>query len=61
VYGISPTWKGKIIPVELSLKTDALDGTAIRKEIRLTLTYRLLPTANCQLISVPCALSSALK
>jgi len=37
VYGISPAWKGKIIPVELSSETDALGGTAIRKEIQLIL------------------------
>jgi hypothetical protein len=37
VYGISPVWEGKIIPNELSSKTDALDGTATRKEIVLTL------------------------
>lgn len=37
VYGVSPDWKGKIIPAELSSKPDALNGTAIRKEIKLTL------------------------
>jgi hypothetical protein len=37
VYGISPAWKGEIIPVELSSKTDALGGIAIRREIQLTL------------------------
>ena len=37
VYGISPDWKGKIITAELSSDENALNGTAIRKEIRLTL------------------------
>jgi len=37
VYGISPLWKGKIIPTVISSVSDALSGTAIRKEIRLTL------------------------
>ena len=37
VYGMSPVWKGKIIPVEMSSKTDALGGTAIRREIQLIL------------------------
>ncbi|MBG0860778.1 MAG: acetylxylan esterase [Bacteroidales bacterium] len=37
VYGISPAWKGKIIPALLSSEANALDGTAVRREIRLTL------------------------
>ena len=37
VYGISPVWKGEIIATELSSNLNALNGTAIRKEIRLTL------------------------
>ncbi len=37
VYGISPDWKGEIIPTELSSNLNALNGAAIRKEIKLTL------------------------
>jgi hypothetical protein len=37
IYGISPVWKGDIIPTELSSNLNALNGTAIRKEIKLTL------------------------
>lgn len=37
VYGVAPVWKGKIISKELSSSQNALNGTAIRKEIRLTL------------------------
>jgi hypothetical protein len=36
-YGISPVWKGNIIPTELSSDLNALNGLAIRKEIKLTL------------------------
>lgn len=36
-YGISPEWKGKIIPAEISSDNNALNGSAIRKEIKLTL------------------------
>ena len=37
VYGISPVWKGEVIPAELSSNLNALNGAAIRKEIKLTL------------------------
>ena len=37
VYGISPDWKGKMTASEISVNQNALDGTAIRKEIKLTL------------------------
>jgi len=37
VYGISPVWKGDIIPIELSSNLNALNGTAVQKEIKLTL------------------------
>jgi hypothetical protein len=37
VYGISPVWKGDIISTELSVSQNALNGSAIRKEIKLTL------------------------
>ncbi len=37
VYGISPVWKGDIISTELSSNLNALNGVAIRKEIKLTL------------------------
>lgn len=37
VYGISPEWKGKIITAEMASDPNALAGTAIMKEIRLTL------------------------
>lgn len=37
VYGISPVWEGNIFPTVLSSSLDALNGSAIRKEIKLTL------------------------
>lgn len=37
VYGISPVWKGQIIPTELLSNPNALTGLAICKEIKLTL------------------------
>jgi len=37
VYGISPVWKGDIIPTELSSNLNALNGVAMRKEIKLTI------------------------
>ncbi len=37
VYGISPEWKGKLISSEISVKQNAIEGTAVRKEIKLTL------------------------
>ena len=37
VYGISPEWKGKLIASEISTNQNALDGKAIRREIKLTL------------------------
>lgn len=37
VYGISPVWKGDIIPTELSSTLNALNGAAIRKEIKITI------------------------
>jgi len=37
VYGISPVWKGELIATELSSNLNALHGTAIRKEIKITL------------------------
>jgi hypothetical protein len=36
-YGVSPVWKGKIISSEMSSDQNALNGTAVRKEIKLTL------------------------
>jgi hypothetical protein len=37
VYGISPQWKGKIIATEVNTNQNALDGKAVRKDIKLTL------------------------
>jgi hypothetical protein len=37
VYGISPSWKGEIIPEVLSSNSDALSGNAKVQEIKLTL------------------------
>ena len=37
VFGVSPKWQGKVKVTEISKKDDALDGTAIRKEVKLTL------------------------
>jgi hypothetical protein len=37
VYGISPEWKGKLTASEISVNQNALNGLAIRKEIKLTL------------------------
>lgn len=38
VYGISPEWKGKVTATELSVRDNALNNEAIRKEIKLTLS-----------------------
>ena len=40
VYGISPEWKGKLTASEISGNQNALDGLAIRKEIKVTLEKR---------------------
>ena len=37
VYGISPVWKGKLSTHEISSDNNALEGKAIRKEIKITL------------------------
>jgi len=37
VYGVSPQWKGKIEFTEISRKDNALNGSAIQKEVKLTL------------------------
>jgi hypothetical protein len=37
MFGISPAWKGKIFSTEISSDMNALDGSAIRKEIKITL------------------------
>jgi hypothetical protein len=37
VYGISPEWKGIISATEISVSQNALNSSAIRKEIKLTL------------------------
>jgi hypothetical protein len=37
VYGISPEWKGNLSATEISVKKDALDGMAVRREIKITL------------------------
>ncbi|HUX95508.1 MAG TPA: hypothetical protein VMV47_07225 [Bacteroidales bacterium] len=38
VYGVSPEWKGKLTSTEISSDNNALDGKAVRKEIKITLT-----------------------
>jgi hypothetical protein len=35
-FGISPVWKGKVTAAEMSSDMNALGGTAIRKEMKLT-------------------------
>lgn len=37
VYGISPAWNGKLSASELSIDTNALNGQAIRKEVKIEL------------------------
>jgi hypothetical protein len=37
VYGISPNWNGELSATDLSVKKNALNNTAVRKEIKLTL------------------------
>lgn len=37
VFGVSPKWQGKVKVTEISKKDNALDGNAIRKEVKLTL------------------------
>ena len=38
VYGISPEWKGKLTSAEISDDNKIIDGKAVRKEIKITLT-----------------------
>ncbi len=38
VYGVSPAWNGKITASEISTDKNALNGMAVRKEIKITLT-----------------------
>jgi hypothetical protein len=37
VYGISPEWNGKLTASELSIDTNALNGQAIRREVKIEL------------------------
>lgn len=37
VYGISPEWKGKLSASELTIDTNALNGQAIRREVKIEL------------------------
>ena len=37
VYGVSPEWKGKLTSTEISTDNNALNGKAVRKEIKITL------------------------
>jgi hypothetical protein len=53
VYGISPVWKGDLIPIELSSNLNALNGTAIRKEIKLTLKNGSKELSMVMLIYLP--------
>jgi hypothetical protein len=53
VYGISPAWKGKIITAELSSDENALNGTAIKKEIRLTLKNGSKEHSMTMLLIIP--------
>ena len=53
VYGISPDWKGKVISAGLSSTTDALGGTAIRKEVMLTLQNGSREHSMVMLIYLP--------
>lgn len=39
VFGKSPEWKGDIVSEEMHSDSDALSGTAVMKEIKLTLRY----------------------
>jgi hypothetical protein len=37
VYGINPEWKGKLTATEVSVNNNALNGKAVRKEIKISL------------------------
>jgi hypothetical protein len=37
VYGVNPEWKGKLSATEISVNRNALNGKAVRKEIKISL------------------------
>lgn len=53
VYGISPLWRGQLISTELSSNQNALNGTAIRKEIKITLKNRSKIMSMVMLLYLP--------
>lgn len=53
VYGVAPLWDGEIISSELSSDINALNGTAIRKEIKITLKRDGKELAMVMLLYLP--------
>lgn len=53
VYGVAPEWDGEIITSELSSDMNALDGKAIRKEIKITLKRGNKELAMIMLLYLP--------
>lgn len=53
VYGVAPLWDGEIISSELSSDINALNGTAIRKEIKITLKRGDKELAMVMLLYLP--------
>jgi hypothetical protein len=53
VFGIVPSWKGKVKATVLSVKANALDGLAKRKEVRLEFSNGERKTALTILIYLP--------
>jgi hypothetical protein len=53
VYGRNPEWKGKIVANEMAQNQNALNGTAIMKEIRLTLRNGVKTHSMVMLLYLP--------
>jgi len=53
IYGVAPVWDGEIISSELSSDINALNGTAIRKDIKITLKRGDKQLAMVMLLYLP--------
>jgi len=53
VYGVAPEWNGELIASELSSDINVLNGTAIRKEIKITLKRGNKELAMIMLLYLP--------
>ena len=59
VYGRSPEWKGKIIVKEVAANQDALGGTAVMKEVMLTLRNGVKTHVMLMLLYLPRSVKKA--